>query len=131
LIYPLNDRHWSGITHALTEFNDAAVSAWAGSCSWCDLCEQFAHGFLLAKESDGKTAGMQVVAFGLCDQLFSNRAQGLGFAESGFDAAMLNQAACQVGEQRFAVGGFAFKLSSIAAMSHRWLPLMVRNKGWN
>ena len=62
----------------------------------CDLCEKFGYGFLLTQESDGEPAGMQIVALGLGDELFGDRAQGLGFSESGADAPMLNQTASEV-----------------------------------
>ena len=78
----------------------------------------------MVQEGDGQTAGMKVVALGEGDQFLRHRAQGLGLAEGGFDPAVLDQAARQVGEQGLAVRGVAFEFCGFATMSHRVLPVL-------
>ena len=61
---------------------------------------------------------MKIVSLGEGDQFFRHRAQGLCLAKGGFNASVLNQAACQVGKQCLAVRGVAFESYERAIDAH-------------
>ena len=91
-----------------------------------DFREELLHEVLLVKECDGEAAGVQVIALGEGDQLFSHWAESLGIAQGGLDASVRDQVAGQVGKQGPAVRGGAFKLGGVASMSHRRLPFLFK-----
>ena len=96
-VHPLDDRHRCGVAHAGAELGDAAVTALAVLRSGSRFGEKFLDDFLLAEEGDREAAGMKIVALGECDQLFCDWTKRFRLTQCGFDAAVFDKAAHQIG----------------------------------
>ena len=122
-VHPLDERHRGGIAGSLSEFDDTSVTTLALSAAGSELGEQLADGFgrasaVVAQESEGAAAGMEIAALGEGDHFLSQGPHCLGLGQGSFDAAMLDEAAGLVGKQRIAVLGQTAQFNGFITVTH-------------
>ena len=99
--------HGSGVAHALSQLDDAAVTAGTFGTGRSNGAEKHLDGFRVVNRTDGQAAGMQVAALAERNQLFNIGPQGLGLGKRRRNAAMQDQADCLIGKQSATVGSIA------------------------
>ena len=107
-----------GIAGPLANADDAGVATLPVGMLFAEVGEQFLDEVLLAEEGDGLPALVQGATLGESDHPVGVLADFLGFGNGGGDAAVLNQAADQIGQHGPTMLGFEAQRGCCGTMSH-------------
>jgi hypothetical protein len=89
----------------------------------CDFLEEGSRASLsklvAPEKGDRTTTAVKSVFLSKRDELFGEGTQCLGFAKSGADLPVLDEARCEITQERFAVCLVALEFDGFASVSHR------------
>jgi hypothetical protein len=96
------------------------LAIFARNCDFLEEGFRAALSKLVAPEEGNRTTTAVKSAFlSKRDELFGEGAQCLGFAKSGSDLPVLDEARCEIAQERFAVCLVALEFDGFASVSHR------------
>src|SRR6266550_1250565 len=124
-IDPLDECHGSRVALALTELDNACVTAVALRRSRRDVVEEFLDRVLLPQCRQGGPARMNRSFLAEGHHLFRERSNRFRFGQRRLDTLMFDQRANLIRQQRFAVLSRAAKLDRLFLVSHNAANVVV------
>jgi hypothetical protein len=100
----LDQAHFSSVTAAETEFENAGVTTVAACESRSNNVKEVFDSITAVQFGESQTTAVKITLFASGDELFSETAEFFGLDQCGFDLTVDEQAVRHVGEHRSAMG---------------------------